>query len=223
MKHTFQTRRLLALALALIMVISMFPATAFAATGTTIVGNPEQVKLGADAAAQRVNDFNMGWKFYLGDNSNASNQSFDDSAWDNVNLPHDFSIIQHFTPSGEAETGFLPGGTGWYRKSFVIGELAADKTFLLNFDGAYKDTYVYVNGTFVGEHHYGYSNFAFDISEYLVCDGATQNVVAVKVVHQLPPSRWYSGSGIYRDVTLYALDPVHVDLNGVQITTPQDR
>ena len=97
MKHTFQTRRLLALALALIMVISMFPATAFAATGTTIVGNPEQVKLGADAAAQRVNDFNMGWKFYLGDNSNASNQSFDDSAWDNVNLPHDFSIIQHFT------------------------------------------------------------------------------------------------------------------------------
>ena len=221
MKHTFQTRRLLALALALIMVISMFPATAFAATGTTIVGNPEQVKLGADAAAQRVNDFNMGWKFYLGDNSNASNQSFDDSAWDNVNLPHDFSIIQHFTPSGEAESGFLPGGTGWYRKSFVIGELAADKTFLLNFDGAYKDTYVYVNGTFVGEHHYGYSNFAFDISEYLVCNGATQNVVAVKVVNQLPSSRWYSGSGIYRDVTLYALDPVHVDLHGVQITTPK--
>ena len=64
MKHTFQTRRLLALALALIMVISMFPVTAFAA-GQTIVGNPEQVKLGADAAAQRVNDFNMGWKFWL--------------------------------------------------------------------------------------------------------------------------------------------------------------
>ena len=220
MKHTFRTNRLLALALALIMVISMFPARAFAAEGTTIVGSPEQVKLGADAAAQRVNDFNMGWKFYLGDNSNASNQSFDDSQWDNVNLPHDFSIIQHFTASGEAESGFLPGGTGWYRKSFVIGEEAAGKTFLLNFDGAYKDTYVFVNGTFVGEHHYGYSNFAFDISEQLICDGATQNVVAVKVVNQLPSSRWYSGSGIYRDVTLYALDPVHVDLHGVAITTP---
>ena len=220
MKHTFRSSRLLALLLALVMVISMFPAQVFAAEGTTIVGNPERVQLGADAAAQRVNDFNKGWKFYLGDNSNASNQNFDDSQWDNVNLPHDFSITQHFTASGEAESGFLPGGTGWYRKSFTISEEAAGKTFLLNFDGVYKDSYVYVNGTFVGEHHYGYSNFAFDISDYLVCDGATQNVVAVKVINQLPSSRWYSGSGIYRDVTLYALDPVHVDLNGVQITTP---
>ena len=219
MKHTHHPHRILALLLALVMVISMAPVRA-AAAGTTIVGNPERVQLGADAAAQRVNDFNKGWKFYLGDNSNASNQSFDDSQWDNVNLPHDFSIIQHFTASGEAESGFLPGGTGWYRKSFTIGEEAAGKTFLLNFDGVYKDAYVYVNGTFVGEHHYGYSNFAFDISDHLVCDGATQNVVAVKAVNQLPSSRWYSGSGIYRDVTLYALDPVHVDLNGVQITTP---
>ena len=219
MKHTHQTHRILALLLALVMVISMAPVRA-AAAGATIVGNPERVQLGADAAAQRVNDFNKGWKFYLGDNSNASNQSFDDSQWDNVNLPHDFSITQHFTSSGEAESGFLPGGTGWYRKSFTIGEEAAGKTFLLNFDGVYKDAYVYVNGIFVGEHHYGYSNFAFDISDHLVCDGATQNVVAVKAVNQLPSSRWYSGSGIYRDVTLYALDPVHVDLNGVQITTP---
>ena len=219
MKHNASSRRILALLLALVMVFSMFPARAMAAE-TTIVGGTEQVQLGADAAAQRVNDFNMGWKFYLGDNSNASNQGFDDSQWDNVNLPHDFSITQNFTASGEAESGYLPGGTGWYRKSFVIGEEAAGKTFLLNFDGAYKDTYVYVNGKFAGEHHYGYSNFAFDITEHLTCDGATQNVVAVKVVNQLPSSRWYSGSGIYRDVTLYALDPVHVDLNGVQITTP---
>ena len=177
MKHTFRSNRLLALLLALVMVISMFPARAFAAE-TTIVGNPEQVQLGADAAAQRVNGFNMGWKFYLGDNSAASNQNFDDSAWENVNLPHDFSIIQEFTNrnGAEGESGFLPGGTGWYRKSFVIGEEAAGKTFLLNFDGVYMNAYVYVNGTFVGEHHYGYTGFAFDISEYLVCDGATQNV-----------------------------------------------
>ena len=219
MKHTFRSNRLLALILALVMVLSMFPASVLAAEHT-IIGSPERVELGADAAAQRVNDFNMGWKFYLGDDSNASNQSFNDSAWENVNLPHDFSITQHFTASGEAESGFLPGGTGWYRKSFVIGEEAAGKTFLLNFDGVYMNAYVYVNGTFVGEHHFGYSNFAFDITEYLVCDGATQNVVAVKAVNELPSSRWYSGSGIYRDVTLYALDPVHVDLHGVQITTP---
>jgi len=219
MKHTFRSHRLLALALAFVMVISMLPARVFAAE-QTITGSPELVKLGSDAASERVNDFNKGWKFYLGDNSNASNAGFDDSAWDSVNLPHDFSITQHFTSSGEAESGFLPGGTGWYRKSFTIGEQAAGKTFLLNFDGVYMNAYVYVNGTFVGEHHYGYTGFAFDITDHLVCDGATENVVAVKAVNELPSSRWYSGSGIYRDVTLYALDSVHVDLHGVTVTTP---
>ncbi len=219
MKHTFRSSRLLALVLALVMVISMAPVQIFAAENT-IVGSPEQVKLGADAAAQRVNDFNMGWKFYLGDNNAASNQSFDDSQWDNVNLPHDFSIFQHFTNKGEAESGFLPGGTGWYRKSFALSEEHAGKTFLLNFDGVYMDSYVYVNGTFVGEHHYGYTGFAFDITDHLVCDGATQNVIAVKAVNTVPTSRWYSGSGIYRDVTLYALESVHVDLHGVTVTTP---
>ena len=219
MKHTFRSTRLLALLVALVMVISMFPVTAFAAE-QTIVGSSEQVKLGSDAAAQRENNFNMGWKFYLGDNSNASNQSFDDSGWENVNLPHDFSISQHFYSNGEAESGFLPGGTGWYRKSFTVGEDAAGKTFLLNFDGVYSDAYVYVNGKYVGEHHYGYTSFAFDISEHLVCDGATQNVVAVKAVNNVPSSRWYSGSGIYRDVTLYALEGLHVDLHGVTVTTP---
>ena len=219
MKHTHHPHRILALLLALVMVISMAPAQVFAA-GSTIVGSPETVKLGTDAAALRENDFNKGWKFYLGDNSAASNPNFDDSAWTAVDLPHDFSITQHFTASGEAESGFLPGGTGWYRKSFVIDESHAGKTFLLNFDGVYMNAYVYVNGKFVGEHHYGYTNFAFDITDYLTCDGATQNVVAVKAVNELPSSRWYSGSGIYRDVTLYALDDVHVDLNGVTITTP---
>ena len=219
MKHTHHPHRILALLLALVMVISMAPAQVFAA-GSTIVGSPETVKLGTDAAALRENDFNKGWKFYLGDNSAASNPNFDDSAWTAVDLPHDFSITQHFTASGEAESGFLPGGTGWYRKSFVIDESHAGKTFLLNFDGVYMNAYVYVNGIPVGEHHYGYTNFAFDITDYLTCDGATQNVVAVKAVNELPSSRWYSGSGIYRDVTLYALDDVHVDLNGVTITTP---
>jgi len=218
MKHTHHPHRILALILAFVMVLSMAPVQVFAA-GTTIVGNPETVVLGTDVAAQRVNDFNKGWKFNLG-NTSASNPNFDDSAWETVDLPHDFSITQHFTASGEAESGFLPGGTGWYRKSFTLDEQYKDKTFLLNFDGVYMHAYVYVNGIPVGEHHFGYTNFAFDITDYLTCDGATQNVVAVKAVNELPSSRWYSGSGIYRDVTLYALESVHVDLNGVTITTP---
>ena len=219
MKANHRIHRLLAMVLALVMVIAMFPSGVIAA-GTTIAGSPETVKMGIDAAANRENDFNKGWKFYLGDNSSASNANFDDSGWDDVDLPHDFSITQHFTASGEAESGFLPGGTGWYRKHFVLDEQNDGKTFLLNFDGVYMHAYIYVNGKFVGEHHYGYTSFAFDITEQLVCDGITENVVAVKAVNQLPSSRWYSGSGIYRDVTLYALDPVHADLNGVTVTTP---
>ena len=219
MKANHRIHRLLAVVLALVMVIAMFPSRAIAA-GTTIAGPPETVEVGIDAAAHRENDFNKGWKFCLGDNSSASNANFDDSDWENVSIPHDFSITQSFTASGEAESGFLPGGTGWYRKHFVLDEQNAGKTFLLSFDGVYMHAYVYVNGEFVGEHHYGYTSFAFDITDHLVCDGITENVVAVKAVNQLPSSRWYSGSGIYRDVTLYALDPVHADLNGVTVTTP---
>ena len=214
-----RTCRILAALLALVMVFTMVPASVIAAEAGTIQGSSETVAVGKTLNA-RENNFNKDWKFNLGDNSSASNKNFDDSAWDDVNLPHDFSIIQSFTSSGEAESGFLPGGTGWYRKSFTIGEDMAEKTFLLNFDGVYMHAYVYVNGTFVGEHHYGYTSFAFDISEYLVCDGVTENVVAVKAVNNIPSSRWYSGSGIYRDVTLFVMDPVHVDLNGVKITTP---
>ena len=111
MKANHRTHRLLAMVLALVMVIAMFPSSVIAA-GTTIAGSPETVKVGIDAAAHRENDFNKGWKFYLGDNSSASNANFDDSGWENVDLPHDFSITQHFTASGEAESGILPGGPG---------------------------------------------------------------------------------------------------------------
>ena len=219
MKHNHRTR-LLAVLLVLALVISVFPAGVIAAEGKTLMGGVETVQVGADVSGQRENNLNKGWKFYLGDSANAENQNFDDSAWENVDLPHDFSIIQAYTSSGEAESGFLPGGTGWYRKSFTVPADRADKTFILNFDGVYSDAYVYVNGQYVGEHHYGYTNFAFDISDYLVCDGATENVIAVKAVNNIPSSRWYSGSGIYRDVELLVLDPVHVDLNGITVTTP---
>lgn len=94
------------------------------------------------------------------------------------------------------------------------------RSVVLNFDGSYNHTYVYVNGTKVGENHYGYNDFAFDISKYLTCDGTTENVISVKVVHQTPSSRWYSGSGIYRDVELIVTDAVHVSRNGTYVTTP---
>lgn len=167
-------------------------------------------------------DFNNNWKFCLGDDSGASLKAFDDSTWETVELPHDFSISQNFfaDDSVEGESGNLPGGTGWYRKTFVMATDARDQAVYLNFDGAYKDTYVYVNGELIGENHYGYNSFSFDISDYLIYNGETANVIAVKVENQLPSSRWYSGSGIYRDVTMTIADPVHVDLYGTYVTTP---
>ena len=220
MKYSKPTHRWLAALLAVVMVITLLPVGLISASAATIKGAPQTVDLTADKYDARENNLNKGWKFYLGTSSTAQNQNFDDSGWENVDLPHDFSISQAFTSSGEAESGFLPGGTGWYRKTFTMPENTDGKTILLNFDGVYMHATVYVNGEYVGEHHYGYTNFAFDITDYLVCDGASENVIAVKAENKLPSSRWYSGSGIYRDVELLVLDPVHVDLNGTAVTTP---
>lgn len=171
-------------------------------------------------STNRTINMNRDWKFYLGDLSNAQSIDYDDSTWQAVNVPHDFSISQDFTTSGEAESGFLSGGTGWYRKSLVLDSTYVDKSLVLNFDGVYSDAYVYINGQGIGEHHYGYSSFAFDISDYVTCDGSTENIIAVKVMNNTPSSRWYSGSGIYRDVNLIVSDKIHVANDGTYVTTP---
>ncbi len=166
-------------------------------------------------------DFNKDWLFAFSDDDATYMKGFDDSEWQSVDLPHDFSITQDFTTDGtEAETGHLPGGTGWYRKWFNLYEYYTGDRIFLNFDGAYQHTYVYVNGKYVGENHYGYNSFSFEISDYLICSNTANNLIAVKVVNDLPNSRWYSGSGIYRDVTLSIAGPVHVALYGPRITTP---
>ena len=140
-------KRLIAAVLSAVMVLSCSYMTAFAAGDTGTVAGPEQTITVSSGTTNREDNFNDGWKFYLGNNSSASGANFDDSAWDDVNLPHDFSIILGYTTSGEAESGFLPGGTGWYRKNFILTSAEADKTIVLSFDGVYSDAYVYVNGT----------------------------------------------------------------------------
>lgn len=204
------------------LLVSMLPISAIAddMDTETMTGEKETIEVSSVSASSRQTNFNSGWKFYLGTSSTAQNKNFDDSKWKNVILPHDFSISQAYTTRGEAESGFLPGGTGWYRKTFTLPAADEGKRIVLNFDGVYSDAYVYVNGTSVGENHYGYSSFAFDISDYVTCDGATENVIAVKAVNTIPSSRWYSGSGIYRDVTLMVTDPIHVSWHGTYVTTP---
>lgn len=213
-------KKLISIVLSFVMIATMLPvgAVAFAAD-STIKGELETVNLDTKASTSREENINADWKFNM-TTADCYTSTYNDSAWSTIQLPHDFSIYQNFTTSGEAESGFLPGGTGWYRKKITIPASNNGKRFELNFDGAYMHTYVYVNGSYVGENHYGYNSFAFDITDKLTCDGVTENVIAVKVVHNTPSSRWYSGSGIYRDVTLITTDPVHIAHNGLTITTP---
>lgn len=176
----------------------------------------------AETGFKRSTLFNDGWKFNLGDVPDAKNKNYDDEAWRNLTLPHDWSIEQDFNKNSPSthEGGFLDGGIGWYRKSFVLPKEMEGKKITIDFDGVYMDSYIYVNGVQVGNHPYGYTPFSFDITDNLICDGVTENVISVKVNNRQPSSRWYSGSGIYRDVKLTVTDKVHVDQYGTYVTTP---
>lgn len=205
----------------------IIPTTVFAAGPVVRVGTDSSVQMSSDpevvyvnnyAGTTRSENFNDNWKFYMGDAAGAENPAFNDSTWEQVNLPHDYSIEQEYTKTGEAESGYLLGGTGWYRKNFTIDSSAAGKRIRIDFGGVYMNSTVWVNGNQVGTHPYGYTPFSFDITDYVNFGG--DNVITVKVEHQTPSSRWYSGSGIYRSVDLTVTDPVHVDLYGTKIETP---
>ncbi|WP_051348763.1 glycoside hydrolase family 2 TIM barrel-domain containing protein [Peribacillus kribbensis] len=181
---------------------------------------------------QRSLDFDQNWKFALvntkditdpdGRYENAESPEYNDSSWRTLNLPHDWSIEQKPSaePPAEAGTGFLDGGLGWYRKKFTLPAAMKDKKISIEFDGVYMDSSVYINGHLLGTHPYGYTGFSYDISEWAHTDGKTPNVIAVKVQNKLPTSRWYSGSGIYRDVRLTITDSIHVKRWGTFVTTP---
>ena len=190
---------------------------ASAASSAQMSSTPEVVYVNSYGhSSERSVDFNRNWKFNLGDANGAQGVNYNDSAWRQLDLPHDYSIEQEFTPNGEAESGYLLGGVGWYRKYFTLDKASEGQRIRVDFDGIYMDATVWVNGVQLGTHPYGYSPFSVDITDQ-VKFGA-ENVIAIKVNHQTPSSRWYSGSGIYRDVKLTVTDPVHVDLNGTQIT-----
>ena len=181
-------------------------------------------------ATQRSSDFDRGWKFALvnrtditdptGAYAHAADPGYDDGPWRSVDLPHDWSIeLDPTTDATNSETGFLQGGLGWYRKTFTLPRSAAHKSVSLEFDGIYMDSVVFLNGKQVASHPYGYTGFAVDLAGAHT-DGHTPNVVAVEVRNKLPSSRWYSGSGIYRNVHLVVTDPVHVARHGTFVTTP---
>ncbi|MDR0972455.1 MAG: DUF4982 domain-containing protein [Prevotellaceae bacterium] len=174
------------------------------------------------AESPRVHaDFNADWTFHLGDETQAYAPDYDDSEWRTLNLPHDWSIELPFdrrSPTGTGG-GALRGGVGWYRKTFELNSSDKNKQIFIDFDGVYMDSEVFLNGHSLGKRPFGYISFQYDMTPYLNFD--EPNVIAVRVDNSMQPnSRWYSGSGIYRNVWLTKVNPVHVDLWGTYATTP---
>ncbi|MDZ8117524.1 sugar-binding domain-containing protein [Pontiella agarivorans] len=159
---------------------------------------------------------NGDWKFIKDDVSGAEAADFDAAAWRTVKVPHDWSVEESFSNDWEGATGYLPGGIGWYRKTFQSLETAVT---YLHFDGVYNHATVYLNGEKLGDHPYGYSPFYYDISDQVI---SGENVIAVRVDHsRYCDSRWYTGSGIYRSVELVGTSETHIPVWGTFITTPE--
>jgi beta-galactosidase len=184
------------------------------------------------ATDSRSFSLNEGWKFVLvssagvtdptGAYAGAYEPGFDDSDWRVLDVPHDWSIELNPVDDGSTVSGngFLPGGLGWYRKTFVLPPWTSGKRISVEFDGVYMNSEVYLNGRLLGRHPYAYTGFSYDLTGIVHTDGTTPNVLAVQASNQIPSSRWYSGSGIYRNVRLVVTGPVHVARHGTFVTTP---
>jgi len=178
----------------------------------------------AEAKLQRRISFNDGWKFTKHDADapkikGAQKVSFDDSSWESIDLPHDWAILGPFTEEVDSAEGRLPfPGVGWYRKTFKVP--AKGKHVFVEFDGVMKDAQVWLNGKKLGTWPYGYSSFSFELTDHLKYDGR-KNVIAVRCENQIESSRWYPGSGIYRNVWLTVVEPLHVAHWGTYVTTPE--
>ncbi len=164
-------------------------------------------------------DLNSNWKFLRGDVPDGGYGGLEDSSWRTVNLPHDWSVEEPFDKQWASGTGYLPGGIGWYRKHIFLSEESIKEYCSLEFNGVYNNSQVWCNSNYLGKRPYGYSSFAYDISEFLV---PGENVIAVRVNHKdIADSRWFTGSGIYRDVTLRMTGRVHFIRHGVFISTKE--
>jgi beta-galactosidase len=230
-------KRLLAVILTAAMLLPVMPAVqGLAAPAANIVSS---------GAAREEIDFNDDWQFFLATRAPTAaaggfaagglqdaggvttaevvEPAFDDSAWRTVDVPHDWSIEGPKVSSGSNNSqAYLQGGLGWYRKTFTLpAALEADHRIFIDFEGVYQNSVVYVNGSLIGNYPSGYTGFAYDITTKLIRDGATENVVVVKVQNMSPSGRWYTGSGIVRPVKLVVTGgEAWIQRNGLVYTTP---
>lgn len=159
-----------------------------------------------------------GWKFTPYSEKeldNAWRKEFEDSLWQEVVVPHDWSVSMPFSKTNSSGTGYLPGGIGWYRIRFYLPKEMEGKSVSLVFDGIYKHSQVWCNSYYLGRWANGYTGFSFDITEQIKF-GEIENVIAVKVNHSdISDSRWYTGSGINRKVCLKIKEPIHIVQDGI--------
>lgn len=179
--------------------------------------------LSAFGQAREIIPFGKDWRFKLADDANFSRFNFNANDWDHIELPHDWSIGFDFAkeyPAGNAG-GALPGGIGWYRKQFQLNEKDLGKQLFIYFGGAYRYSDLWINGEYLGKHSNGYLPIEKNISKFLRFDNQP-NVIAVRVDNSLQPdSRWYTGSGIYRDVWLEKRHANYLLRSETLISTPK--
>ena len=170
-----------------------------------------------------VSDFNMDWLFFLEEGAAVSKDNLPAThQWKAVQLPHDWSVGMAFTKVNTgASTGFLPAGVGWYQKVFDTPQKDKARVTSIEFDGVYHNAEVWVNGHYLGKRPYGYSSFSYDLTPYLHY-GTSPDTVLVRVGHEnYLDSRWYTGSGIYRNVRLVKKAKTHIPQWGVSVATPE--
>ena len=153
---------------------------------------------------QTIN-LNLSWKFHWGEAEDAFEKGYDDRAWQEVTLPHDWSVEHPFDQSCSSGTGYLPGGVGWYRKRFSLPPESAGKRVFVTFNGVYQNSSVWINTHYLGMRPYGYSSFTYELTDRVQ---PGENMLCLRAEHiHLADSRWFTGAGIYRDVTLFLTEP----------------
>lgn len=166
-----------------------------------------------------IKTISEGWKFYYGEMPQSWYRGFDDSSWEAVTIPHDWSITMPFSKNYSSGTGYLAGGTGWYRLHFRLPEKYLGKKISVIFDGVYKNSKVWCNSYYLGLWPNGYTSFSYDISDFLDF-GAAENIITVCVCRgETADSRWFTGAGITRKVSLRIEEQVHTVQNGVFFRT----
>lgn len=167
-------------------------------------------------------EFNKNWQFSKGEIKDAIEPNFDDSNWETINVPHDWSIKGPFSKNNPSFSrgGWLPAGKCTYRKTFTVDANSEENKVFVYFDGAYRNSTVYINGNKVGFRPMGYIGFEYDLTKHI--NFKTQNVLTVTLDNsEQPGSRWYTGTGIYRDVTLKIKNKTYVPNWSLYVTTPK--